>query len=59
MAKKRNIIEIDLDEWTTIAQKAKADGILLTTLSSKIMRKKIEVWHIPELKITLVKKKDK
>lgn len=63
MASKKNVIIIDLDQWTTQAKKAEMDGVKLTTLSQRVVRTQkgksanpIEYWHIPELGITLVKK---
>lgn len=63
--KKNNILKIDLDVWTTQAQKANDSGIRLNTISQQIKRARageagshgIEYWEIPELNnLILVKK---
>lgn len=63
MAKKKNIITIDLDVWTTQKEKAKELGITAEGVNHRIRRtlngtckSPIESWHIPELNLTLVKK---
>lgn len=65
MAKKDNIITIDLNEWTTPARKAEAKGRsesyyrqrIRRTRLGKLTGLKAEVsWDIPELSLVLVKK---
>ena len=57
------ILTIDTAVWTTIAQKAAMEGVKLNTLCHRITRFvegrrtfMFELWYIPELDITLVKK---
>jgi hypothetical protein len=61
--KRKNIITIDLNEWTTQAKKAQQTGEKLTTISQRVIRSMkgktdnpVEYWHIEELGLTLVKK---
>lgn len=65
MAKKNNIVTIDLNVWTTQTQKAKELGLNESTIRQRVLRTKAgtasdavkEVyWDIPELNLTLVKK---
>jgi hypothetical protein len=59
---KKNTITIDLDEWTTQAEKAKLDKVRPQYVRQRVVRsiagetkaKFIKTWHIPELGITLV-----
>lgn len=62
---KKNIIEIDLNVWTTQTAKAKSMGLNESTVRQRVLRTKNgtakpenkEVyWDIPELSLTLVKK---
>lgn len=60
---KKNIIEIDLNVWTTQTAKAKQLGLNESTIRQRVIRTKQgkgnireEYWHIPELDLTLVKK---
>ena len=64
MAKKQRVITIDLDVWTTQQGKAELTGKKLTTISQQVVRSMkgttpnpVDYWHIPELGITLVKRK--
>lgn len=61
--KKPNTITIDLDVWTTIAQKAEMEGITLNAMTQRLFKSRkgigqhvVEFWDIPQLKLTLVKK---
>lgn len=59
---KKNKITIDLDTWTTQAEKAKLDKVrpqyvrqrVVRSISGETKTKFIKTWHIPELGITLV-----
>ncbi len=59
---KKNEITIDLNEWTTQAEKAKIDGVRPQYVRQRVVRsiagetktKFIKTWHIPQLGITLV-----
>jgi hypothetical protein len=59
---KKNEITINLDEWTTQAEKAKIDKVrpqyvrqrVVRSISGETKAKFIKTWHIPELGITLV-----
>lgn len=59
---KKNIITIDLDQWSTQAEKAKIDKVRPQYIRQRVVRsingetkaKFIKTWHIPELGITLV-----
>ncbi len=60
---KKNIIQIDLNIWTTQTAKAKQLGLNESTIRQRVLRTKKgkgnaseEFWHIPELALTLVKK---
>jgi len=65
MAKKDNIITIDLNEWTTPARKAEANNKSESYYRQRIRRtrtgkltgdKAEEFWDIPQLSLVLVKK---
>lgn len=50
------IIEIDLKRWTTPTKKARQLGVTPQAVTNQIARGILEVWYIPELNLTLVKK---
>lgn len=63
MAKKYRILTIDLNEWCTQQEKARDSGDKLSTISRRVKRTKendtqspIDIYDIPELNITLVKR---
>lgn len=63
MDKKKNIVVIDLNTWTTQTNKAKLLGLNESTIRQRVLRTKLgkgsiteEYWDIPELNLTLVKK---
>lgn len=64
MSKRNNVINIDLDKWTTQAKKAEIDGVRPQYIRQRVVRsiagetktKFIKTWYIPELGITLVEK---
>ncbi len=64
MAKKNNVITIDLNIWTTQKEKAKELGLTPEAISRRIKRTTegknvkfpLEGWHIEELNLTLVRK---
>lgn len=65
MAKKDNIITIDLNQYTTQVQWAEENGENVNTVFQWVKRKKdgkgkapIEILEIPELGITLIKRRD-
>lgn len=56
---KGKILKIDLSVWQTQQNYAKENGLTsIQLLQNWIKRGKIERWHIEELNITLVKRKD-
>jgi hypothetical protein len=66
MAKKNNIVAIDLDVWTTMAKKAAELKLSESTIRQRVHRakagksiseeKKEDTLEIPELDLVLVKK---
>lgn len=68
MAKKdTNIVTIDFNVWCTQQQRANYDPRALNTLSQQVKRlldgkssplKMADVWHVEQLGITLVRRKD-
>lgn len=63
MTKKHRILTIDMNEWCTQQEKSKSTGDNLSTISRRVKRTKdnetqspIEIYDIPELNITLVKR---
>lgn len=61
--RKKNIVTIDLDKWTTQTAKAKALGLNESTIRQRVSRAKRnkpapkeDYFDIPELSLTLVRK---
>lgn len=50
------IVKIDTTIWTTQSQYAKSKGESRQTINNWIRRGKVEVWHIEELGLKLIKK---
>lgn len=60
--RKGNTITIDLDYWVTQAEKARLDGEKDQYVRQRVVRAQqavkadIEIWTIPELGLTLIKR---
>ena len=54
-----NVITIDLDKWTTQAQRAKAKGCSIQYINRLSKQGKIASLNIPQLNIVLVEKTEK